>query len=340
MNDNIQETSTVSFGNDLFFKYAFSRDNDISVALRKKLIYLISGIKCKELIVRNPEINQSHVDAKNIILDVLIKDENNHPIDIKIQMYNHGTTEKKRFQFYGARMLVNQLEQGRKYYELNKVYQYILINEYNPHHNDLIECYMFRNNHNEIEPENLNECYYVFMKESKKKKSLNDLERLCSLFINNEYSDIIKEDKEDIIRQVVEMYDEFKKDKKMWDLGNERELALIREESLKMEYEDRVKKGIEEGIKQGVKQGLKQGVEQGYTQGINAGKEQGMEAGIESGKIQAKRDNCIRLIKKKYDKDSIEWVESLNEKQLDEIINLIMEENNYDLFKQKVELFK
>lgn len=36
MNDNIQETSTVSFGNDLFFKYAFSRDNDISVALRKK----------------------------------------------------------------------------------------------------------------------------------------------------------------------------------------------------------------------------------------------------------------------------------------------------------------
>ena len=136
------------------------------------------------------------------------------------------------------------------------------------------------------------------------------------------------------------MYDEFKKDKKMWDLGNERELALIREESLKMEYEDRVKKGIEEGIKQGIKQGLKQGVEQGYVQGIKAGKEQGMEAGIESGKIQAKRDNCIRLIKKKYDKDSIEWVESLNEKQLDEIINLIMEENNYDLFKQKVELFK
>lgn len=50
------------------------------------------------------------------------------------------------------------------------------------------------------------------------------------------------------------MYNEFKKDKKLWDLGNERELALIREESLKMEYEDRVAKGIKEGIAQGIKE--------------------------------------------------------------------------------------
>lgn len=38
------------------------------------------------------------------------------------------------------------------------------------------------------------------------------------------------------------------------DLGNERELALIREESLKMEYEDRVAKGIKEGIAQGIEE--------------------------------------------------------------------------------------
>lgn len=320
MSDKIKETNTVSFGNDLFFKYAFSRDNDISISLRKKLIYLISGIKCKELTVRNPEINQSHVDAKNIILDILIKDENDHLIDIEIQMYNHGTTEKKRFQFYGARMLVNQLEQGRKYYELNKVYQYILINEYNPHHNDLIECYMFRNEYNEVEPENLNERYYVFMKESKKKKSLNDLERLCSLFINNKYSDIIKEDKEDIIRQVVEMYDEFKKDKKMWDLGNERELALIREESIKMEYEDRIKKGIEQGIKEGIKQGVKQGIELAKNEAL-----------------EKNRRRCNKMIKERYHQDSTKWVENLSEQQLDEIISLIFKEDDYDLFKQKID---
>lgn len=119
--ENVEKISnTVSFSNDLFFKYAFSRDNDISLQLRKKLIWLISGINCKELTVRNPEINQSHVNAKNITLDVMAKDEFDHPIDIEIQMRCYETTEKKRFQFYGARMLVNQLEQGKKYYELNK----------------------------------------------------------------------------------------------------------------------------------------------------------------------------------------------------------------------------
>lgn len=54
--ENVKKISnTVSFSNDLFFKYAFSRDNDISLQLRKKLIWLISGINCKELTVRNPE---------------------------------------------------------------------------------------------------------------------------------------------------------------------------------------------------------------------------------------------------------------------------------------------
>jgi len=328
MSGKTKKTNTVSFGNDLFFKYAFSRDNDVSVSLRKKLIYLISGIKCKELTVRNPEINQSHVDAKNIILDIMVKDEYDHVIDIEIQMYNRGTTEKKRFQFYGARMLVNQLEQGKKYYELNKVYQYILINEYNPYHHDLIECYMFRNKHNEVEPENLNERYYVFMKESRRKKNLNDLERLCRLFINNKYSDIIKEEKSDIIRQVVEMYDEFKKDKKLWDLGNERELALIREESLKMEYEDRVKKGIEQGLKKGIQQGIKQGLEQGIKQGIELAKKEALEKD---------RELCIKLLKKRYQIDNRQWVIKLNEDQLKMILENIYDEDEFKDLKQHVD---
>ena len=309
--ENIERiNNTVSFSNDLFFKYAFSRDCDVSLQLRKKLIYLISGIKCKELTVRNPEINQSHVNAKNIILDIMIKDEYDHPIDLEIQMRSYETSEKKRFQFYGARMLVNQLEQGKKYYELNKVYQYILINEKNPHRHDLIECYMFRNAQNEIETANLNERYYVYMKEirrilkNKKKGELNDLERLCSLFIKNNYDDIIKDEKNDIIRQVVEMYKEFKKDKKLWDLGNERELALIREESLKMEYEDRVAKGIKEGIEQGKK--------------------------------YEKRNSCIKMLKKRYQKDCSKWVAQLNDKQLEQIYEYIFEETDFEKLKQRI----
>lgn len=118
----------------------------------------------------------------------------------------------------------------------------------------------------------------------KKKGELNDLERLCCLFIKNSYDDIIKGEENDIIRQVVEMYNEFKKDKKLWDLGNERELALIREESLKMEYEDRVAKGIKEGIAQGIEERIQQGIKQGMKQGL--------EKEIEN----EKRNSCVKIL--------------------------------------------
>lgn len=80
------------------------------------------------------------------------------------------------------------------------------------------------------------------------------------------------------------MYNEFKKDKKLWDLGNERELALIREESLKMEYEDRVAKGIKEGIAQGIEERIQQGIKQGMKQGL--------EKEIEN----EKRNSCVKIL--------------------------------------------
>lgn len=135
----------VSFSNDLFFKYCLSRDNPISQTLRKKLVALISGIHCQSLTVLNPEINQEHVGKKCIILDLNAVDENGQTIDIEIQMSGYTVTEQKRFQYYGARILVEQLNQGEEYYQLHRVYQYILINSDN---DQLIDEYAFRNKDN------------------------------------------------------------------------------------------------------------------------------------------------------------------------------------------------
>lgn len=56
---------------------------------------------------------------------------------------------------------MEQLNQGEEYYQLRRVYQYILINSDN---DKLINEYAFRNKDNQLEEENLNIRYYVYMK--------------------------------------------------------------------------------------------------------------------------------------------------------------------------------
>ena len=66
------QNSLVKFNNDLFFKYLLSRDTAESKLLRKYIVKLVTNIDCKKMIVKNPEINQNTVLAKNIILDICL----------------------------------------------------------------------------------------------------------------------------------------------------------------------------------------------------------------------------------------------------------------------------
>ena len=104
------------------------------------------------------------------------------------------------------------------------------------------------------------------------------------------------------------MYDKFRSNEPIWSLANQLALAKLRTESLEMEREEKTAKRIEEGIKQGIEQGIEQ--------------------------------TCIKMIKKQYHQDCQEWVESLSEKQLEEIIELIFKEEDFKVFKQKIDMIK
>ena len=146
------------------------------------------------MIVKNPEINQNTVLAKNIILDICAVDEKGRIIDIEMQMAGSSSSESTRFQFYGARLLVEQIDTGEKYHQLRPVYQIIFINEDDDR---LIKEYAFRDDQGEVEKSNLNYRYFIKMRhidkliKEKGIAGLDDLERLCYLFIKNEYPDII-----------------------------------------------------------------------------------------------------------------------------------------------------
>ena len=109
--------NNVRFSNDLFFKYLLSRDTFESKKIRKFIVKSVTGLDCQQMIVKNPEINQNTVLAKNIILD------------IEMQMAGSSNSESTRFQFYGVRLLVEQIDTGEKYHQLRPVYQIIFIKE-------------------------------------------------------------------------------------------------------------------------------------------------------------------------------------------------------------------
>lgn len=303
------QNNLVKFNNDLFFKYLLSRDTVESKMLRKYIVKLVTNIDCKKMIVKNPEINQNTVLSKNIILDIYAVDQTGRVIDIEMQMAGSSNSETARFQFYGARLLVEQLDTGEKYNKVRPVYQIIFINDDD---NCLIRDYAFRDSEGKVENGNLNYRYFIKMKHidkiltEKEVKELNDLERLCYLFIKNEYTDIIRERREDIIGMVIKMYDKFRNNEPMWSLANQLALARIRTESFKDEYHS---KGLEEGI----------------------------EKGIEIGRKEMLIEMIKEQVEGRYHQDCSKWIEGLSEKQLKLINKYIFEEDEFEVFKQRID---
>ena len=327
----IDNNNNVRFSNDLFFKYLLSRDTLESIKLRKFIVKSVTHLDCQQMIVKNPEINQNTVLAKNIILDICAVDEKGRIIDIEMQMAGNSNSESTRFQFYGARLLVEQIDTGEKYHQLRPVYQIIFINEDDDR---LIKDYAFRDDQGELEKENLNYRYFIKMRhidkiiKEKGIEGLNDLERLCYLFIKNEYTAIMKEREEDIVEMVIKMYDKFRSNEPIWSLANQLALAKLRTESLEMEREEKTAKRIEEGIKKGIEQGIEKGIEIGREEGIGIGRKQ---------EIKRNKNNCIELLKGRYQRDCSKWVEGLSEKQIELIYKYIFEEADFEVFKRKID---
>ncbi|MCB6602544.1 Rpn family recombination-promoting nuclease/putative transposase, partial [Erysipelatoclostridium ramosum] len=75
----------LNYRNDLFFKYALSREDEGSVYARNTIIERVTGIRVKESTVLNPNLDPGIIGKKRIILDVHVKDEQNHHFNIEMQ---------------------------------------------------------------------------------------------------------------------------------------------------------------------------------------------------------------------------------------------------------------
>ena len=295
----------LNYSNDLFFKYALSREDEGSVYARNTIIERVTGIRVKESTVLNPNLDPG------IILDVHVKDEQNRHFNIEMQTTYKGLAEMMRFEFYGARALNNQLNSGKKYRDLKPVYQIIFIDEYAWNNRNLINQYQMRNEQGE------NESYYPLILRTyihmpaindivkeKEMQRLNDFEQLVYLFENNEKNDILKS-KERLVKVFMDKYEEMQKDDELWSTAMAIQMGEAR---------------------------YRYGLEDSFEEGKAAGK---MEGKIE-GKLEGERQLLHRQMQIKFHEDCAMWLQALTEEQIHIVSTLVLECDTFESVKERI----
>ena len=297
-----QPEDVLNYRNDLFFKYTLSREDEGSIFARNTIIERVTGIRVKESTVMNPNLDPKTIGKKKIILDVHVKDENNQLFCIEMQT-TFTETEKKRFEFYGARALNDQLNSGEKYELLKPVHQIIFIDEYPWNNQNLMNHYQMRTEKGEVENKKaLIKRSYIHLpviNELVRKQGilkLNDFEQLCFLFENNE-NDAILKTKERLVKVFVEKYKEMQKNDKLWSTAMAIQMGEAR-----------------------------------YRNGLNDSYKEGLEKGKEEGERQLLK----QMIEKKYHEDATEWLQTLTVHKLTAISDLLFTCETLDALKEQI----
>ncbi|MCR0245595.1 Rpn family recombination-promoting nuclease/putative transposase [[Clostridium] innocuum] len=304
-----QPEDVLNYRNDLFFKYTLSREDEGSIFARNTIIERVTRIRVKESTVMNPNLDPKTIGKKKIILDVHVKDENNQLFCIEMQT-TFTETELKRFEFYGARALNDQLNSGEKYELLKPVHQIIFIDEYPWNNRNLMNHYQMRTKKGEVENKKaLIKRSYIHLpviNELVRKQGilkLNDFEQLCYLFENNE-NDAILKTKERLVKVFVEKYKEMQKNEKLWSTAMAIQMG-----------EARYRNGLNDSFKEGLEQGIEKGLKEGEK------------------KIQLLLN---QLIEKKYHEDATAWLQTLTAKQITAISDLLFTCETLEDLKQQI----
>ncbi|MCR0390043.1 PD-(D/E)XK nuclease family transposase, partial [[Clostridium] innocuum] len=280
-----------------------------SIFARNTIIERVTRIRVKESTVMNPNLDPKTIGKKKIILDVHVKDENNQLFCIEMQT-TFTETELKRFEFYGARALNDQLNSGEKYELLKPVHQIIFIDEYPWNNRNLMNHYQMRTKKGEVENKKaLIKRSYIHLpviNELVRKQGilkLNDFEQLCYLFENNE-NDAILKTKERLVKVFVEKYKEMQKNEKLWSTAMAIQMG-----------EARYRNGLNDSFKEGLEQGIEKGLKEGEK------------------KIQLLLN---QLIEKKYHEDATAWLQTLTAKQITAISDLLFTCETLEDLKQQI----
>ena len=219
---------------------------------------------------------------------------------------------KQRSEFYGSKLLIEQIGKGEAYKEIKPV---ILINilDYNmlevPEY--CTKTVTVAEKHREYEV--IKDITYYFIELPKFRKSkpklASELEGWLAIIDDKDRGLIeMAEEKHKIIKEAKEEVEEILSDAVIKELNELRQTAIWEENSAKY-Y------GREQGIKEGRRLGIKMGKEEGRKIGRQEGRKEGRKEGREEGKKEVAKEmlkNGIEIVQiSQITKLSIEEIEKL-----------------------------
>ena len=271
----------------------------------KVLIEGVLHIKCEKVKVLNPNINPQNVSDKDMVLDVRVETESGETIDIEMQASKFSTYNRNRFQSYGASNIVSQTKSGDKNYDrIKKTFQIIVINDIDKDNLKLIDTYKSRNAEGKIKKCTLLTRSYVqlpmidIIVKQKGIENLSELELALYIFKNGMDDDIMGLPEQEVVKIMKEKMDRFNEDEELRLAAYNRELNI-------MAHEGELKEARETALKEG--------------------------------KVIGDLNRIKQFIQSRYGQVDKDWLLSLNDQQLERINDIIFKEENYEIFKQKVE---
>lgn len=309
MSQNKHGKARVSlFCSDYFFHYLMHHSENF----RRKLCNYVSGYDDMSVVeVVYCDTYGSNKESSKMVLDVVVKDDFGRYYNFEMQNGHIDEAELGRFQLYAMRLVERQIQDGKKYGQLEKVRQLIIYtgSPVKNYDHDYHIARLYDDQYQIMMEKGLLEFHILQtqrMEEDNVELRSEDIREVFWMFADEENHK--KKPKTKLGEEVVCLYESYQNSDDFLTYCNiERERLVV--ESRMMQSE---KKGVAKG------------------------KEIGIIEGKEIGIAEGKRESCLKMTKGKYPNSSLEWLKTCTMEQLDKVFELIFQDISYEEFKAQV----
>lgn len=249
---------SVSFKNDILFKYCVGQNSPDSLACRKFLFESITPYTLLDYRVDNPELYVIDKNDKQIVKDILMLHDN---LRAGLEMQNTSVNRYllMRFQYYAFRDIVLQMIGERDYGKVREYIQIVVINDARKDHRLILHSTLRYEDGNMMESCVIH-LYFLNLKAidriAEEKDVLSEFEALAYLMRHDTLEGIVYEEEKGVIKIMEERKQRMTSDKGLMALM----LTKEEEEKLKrMELEYAKEDAREEGHAEGHAEGHSQG---------------------------------------------------------------------------------
>lgn len=299
--DDLIKAKVTHYCYDYFFHYLLIQSDRIRLALCQ---YMSEDYTIKETYIENSESYKPYYYGKKLIMDIVVKDDQDRYYNFEMQNYDILADDELRFSRYIDRLFDRQEKKGIGYDEMKDVYQLILytgkpIKKFNHYQHIII-----RGDFNyKVVLEN-QKAHTTLLQLRKMKEDLNmeiglnKINQLAYLFMNNkphENSEMCEE-----VEEAVQIHNKYmRNDEIIKGYELERERMVIKTKT-------------------------------------NIARKEGLKEGRDKGKKEECYNNVLQLVELIYGVQDNSWIDNCSYEQLSKAFQLVKQGYTYEQLKAEM----